>query len=190
MSESGCTLGIHCFLPCSRANGPGKRAVIWVQGCTLGCPGCFNPTTHDPDGGERVSVDELFERIVSLGGDIEGLTISGGEPLQQTRPLFSLLRRLRQETRLSVLLFTGYRWQESLEMPGAGALMACLDVVIAGRYDASRHLGRGLLGSSNQTVHLLTERYTMDDLYEVPVSEAIISGNGEVTISGIEPVKW
>lgn len=190
VSEVDCALRVHCFLPCSRANGPGRRAVIWVQGCTLGCRGCFNPATHDANGGERVPVDELFERIALLGDGIEGLTISGGEPLQQPRPLLSLLRRVRQETGLSALLFTGYRWSELLEMPDAGALMACLDIIIAGRYDASRHLGQGLLGSSNQTVHLLTERYSMADLCEVPLVEAIIAENGEVTISGIEPIQW
>ena len=37
---------IHAIEPRSRANGPGARFVVWLQGCTLGCPGCFNPATH------------------------------------------------------------------------------------------------------------------------------------------------
>ena len=66
-------LRLHAFLPRSRANGPGTRAVIWVQGCSLGCPGCFNPKTHAFSGGEEVPVEELFQRIVELGPAIEGI---------------------------------------------------------------------------------------------------------------------
>src|SRR5262245_10990749 len=100
------TLRLHAFIPFSRANGPGTRAVIWSQGCTLNCPGCFNPETHSFKGGEEVSVDDLFRRLASIGERIEGITISGGEPLQQLHPLLAFLRRVRGETNLSVLLFT------------------------------------------------------------------------------------
>ncbi len=86
---------LHHFLPTSRANGPGLRAVIWLQGCTLGCPGCFNPQTHSKKGGDWVSVDQLFSQVMALQSEIQGVTISGGEPLQQMRPLLKLLQRLR-----------------------------------------------------------------------------------------------
>ena len=106
-------LRLHHFLSRSRANGPGVRAVIWVQGCTLACPGCFNAPTHPKAGGEGfVSVDELFARIVALGHTIEGITISGGEPLQQLEPVAALIRRVKAETKLSVVLFTGFYWSE------------------------------------------------------------------------------
>ena len=88
-------LRIHAFEPFSRANGPGVRAAIWVQGCSLGCPGCFNPDTHPFAGGELLAVDDLFRRILALGDAIEGITVSGGEPLQQRRPLLALLQRVR-----------------------------------------------------------------------------------------------
>src|SRR5437867_3434145 len=104
-------LRVHAFQPYSAANGPGLRAVLWVQGCTLGCPGCFNPDTH-PRPGQVWTVDETYERIVALAGDIEGVTISGGEPLQQRRPILTLLHRIRTETSLSTLVFTGYTWDE------------------------------------------------------------------------------
>jgi anaerobic ribonucleoside-triphosphate reductase activating protein len=183
-------LRVHNFLPFSHANGPGLRAIIWVQGCSLRCPGCFNPETHPFEGGEMVTVSDLFDRIVALGDAIEGITVSGGEPLQQWRPLLALLRRVRQETTLSILLFTGYTWAEIQQMPDARALLACADVLIAGRYDPSQHLARGLRGSANQTVHLLTDRYTTDDLESVPPAEVIITAKGEVAVSGIDPLRW
>ena len=89
-------LRLHDFLPRSRANGPGLRAVIWVQGCSLGCPGCFNPGAQSLMGGHEVAVGHLRERLLAFGGDMEGLTVSGGEPLQQMRPLLDLLGQLRR----------------------------------------------------------------------------------------------
>jgi anaerobic ribonucleoside-triphosphate reductase activating protein len=184
-------LRVHDFIPLSRANGPGRRAVLWVQGCTLRCPGCFNPQTHDPEGGEPVSVGALFERIVALE-EIEGLSVSGGEPLQQLGPLLKLLRRLRRGSALSILIFTGYTWEEIRELPGAGALLACVDVLVAGRYDAARRVaGRsGLRSSANQSVHLLTDRYTPGDLAAVPAAEVILTDGGEVALSGVNPLRW
>lgn len=56
--------------------------------------------------------EEIFRRIVALGSNIEGITISGGEPLQQLSSVTGLLRRIREDTGLSVILFTGYSWEE------------------------------------------------------------------------------
>jgi len=183
-------LRLHHFLPRSRANGPGVRAVLWVQGCSLACPGCFNPDTHALTGGERVPVTALFRRLIALSASIEGLTISGGEPLQQRRALLALLRRVRQETPLSVVLFTGYTWDEVQRMPDAEELLSYVDVLIAGRYDASQRLARDLRGSANKTVHVLTGRYTMADVQTVPLAEVIITEAGEIVVSGIDPVRW
>ena len=183
-------LRIHHFLPFSRANGPGVRAVIWVQGCSLGCPGCFNPLTHPFVGGELVSVHKLFNHIVALKDAIEGITVSGGEPFQQQRPLRALLQRVKRETSLSAVVFTGYTWEEVGRMRDAEALLVCVDVLIAGRYDASQRLARDLRGSANKTVHFLTDRYTMADLRAVPPVEVIITTEGEVVVSGIDPIRW
>ena len=182
-------LRLHAFLPRSRANGPGVRAVIWVQGCSLGCPGCFNPQTHAFSGGEVVSVEELFQRIVELGPAIEGLTLSGGEPFQQRAAVATLLARIRRETNLSVIGFTGFTWEEVQAMPNAGALLAGVDVLIAGRYVAAERVARGLRGSANKTIHLLTPRYTLADLEAVPEAEVVVGPNGEIFASGIEPLR-
>ena len=182
-------LRLHAFEPASRANGPGLRAVLWTQGCTLGCPGCFNPETHAFAGGEPVDVDELAERVAALEG-IEGVTVSGGEPLQQRPALLAFLRRLRQRTRLSVLVFTGFTWEEVRRFPEAEALLGCIDVLLAGRYEAANHLGRGLLGSSNKTAHFLTDRYGPADLAAVPPAEVVITADGEVVASGIDPLRF
>jgi anaerobic ribonucleoside-triphosphate reductase activating protein len=182
---------LHEFLPRSRANGPGWRAVIWVQGCSLACPGCFNPETHAAAGGDLVPVEEIFRRVSSLGSAIEGITVSGGEPLQQLGSMAALLSRVSSETSLSVLLFTGFTWEEVRRMgPGAGELLSCVDVLIAGRYDQTRRLAVGLRGSANKTVHFLTGRYGPEDLEAVPPAEVIVTRDGELATTGIDPVRW
>jgi anaerobic ribonucleoside-triphosphate reductase activating protein len=183
-------LRIHEFLPHSRVNGPGIRAVVWVQGCSLGCPGCFNPQTHPFEPGKLVSVDELFGSLLALQGQIEGVTISGGEPLQQRQPLMALLRRVRQESPLSVLLFSGFTWTKIQQMPEAPAFLNYIDVLIAGRYEAEQHLARDLRGSANKSLHFLTNRYTQDNLRAIPAAEVVITPGGEVVLSGIDPLTW
>ncbi len=187
---TGLALRVHRFLPRSRANGPGVRAVLWLQGCSLGCSGCYNPATHPFTGGEWVPVEDLFARLAALGDGIDGLTVSGGEPLQQRPALLAFLQRVRRETPLSVLVFTGFAWEEVVRFPEAGELLACVDVLIAGRYEADRRLARGLVGSENKTVHFLTARYTAADLEAVPPAEVVIAADGEVVLSGIDPVRW
>jgi len=161
--------------------------VIWLQGCSIKCPGCFNPKTHPVDRGSWLDVDELVSWILHRGDAIEGITLSGGEPLEQLPAVLRLLGDIKSRTSLSALLFTGYAWPDVLRMPGADDLLNCLDVVIAGPYDRSVRLDDGLRGSSNQTVHFLTDRYGPDDLREVPPAEAIISADGEVVLSGVHP---
>ena len=161
-------LNVHALIPRSRANGPGYRLVLWVQGCTLGCPGCFNPATHAAAPQWLVAPEALIEQIVTAAPSLDGLTVSGGEPLQQSEALLQVLQAVRQRTALSVLLFSGYTLPEIQRLPLGPALLDQVDVLIAGRYVQSRPHGHGLLGSANQTVHLLTARYTLEDIRHVP----------------------
>jgi anaerobic ribonucleoside-triphosphate reductase activating protein len=188
-SRSGDEVAVHAFLPASRANGPGLRAVVWVQGCTLACPGCFNPETHARDAAARVAVDELFERIAGCAATVEGLTITGGEPLQQRKAVLSLLERVRSETALSTVLFSGFSRDEIERMPDAARLLASIDVLIAGRYVARQRLARGLRGSESKTIHLLSDRYALPDVDAVPAAEVLIDAAGDVVLTGIDPLE-
>jgi anaerobic ribonucleoside-triphosphate reductase activating protein len=183
-------LRIHHFLAHSYANGPGARAVFWLQGCSLGCPGCFNPETHPFDGGELISVEHALQQVLAVQESIEGITISGGEPLQQRQALLAFLKGVHERTDLSVLLFSGFSWDEIQRFPQAAELSAYVDVLISGRYIESQHLAHGLLGSSNKCLHFLTDRYTLQDLQSVPEAEIIVTETGEILMSGIDPLKW
>jgi len=151
-------LALHAFLPASYANGPGRRAVVWVQGCTLACPGCFNPETHPRRGGRQTAVHTLLEQIRACDG-IEGVTITGGEPLQQRRPVLELLHGIRRTTSLSTVVFSGFSWDDIQRMPDRERLLAPIDVLIAGRYHAHEHTAHALRGSANQSINLLSDRY-------------------------------
>ncbi len=181
-------LRLHHFLSCSYANGPGRRAVLWVQGCTLACPSCFNPKTHALDHGDWIEVADLAQTLERCAQKLDGLTLSGGEPLQQLPAVTELVRRVKQSTPLSILLFTGFCWTEVQRMPGIATLLDCLDVLIAGRYDPHQRLASGLRGSVNKTIHLLSARYSLSDLEQVPCAEVIFDTNGQIQATGINPL--
>jgi len=196
-------LKIHNFLPSSYANGPGRRAVVWVQGCSLKCPGCYNPDTHNPEGGFTISVSELYNKIVSLKDSIEGITISGGEPLEQPEALAELVQKIRETTNFSIIVFTGYEWNElenilnyseektnpkpTLTPNMLRKVINSIDILIAGRFDFKQKIGRHLLGSANKTIRFFTNRYNLKDFDNVPESEIVITADGKVVISGINP---
>lgn len=179
------TLRLHAVELASRANGPGLRAVVWFQGCTLACPGCFNPGTHDPNGGYESDTAGLASEVLALKATIEGLSVSGGEPFQQPEALLDLLRRL-DGSGLSRLVFSGYTLDEVQSLALGPSLLAHVDVLVSGRYVQSQHIGRNLLGSANQAIHFLTNRYSPRDFVRVPAREVILHADGTLTISGIQ----
>ena len=178
---------IHAVEPRSRANGPGTRFVVWLQGCTLGCPGCFNPLTHDAGGGREVSIGELAAQLAATTG-IEGLTLSGGEPLQQPAAALALLQAARG-LGLSTLVFSGYSLDEIGALPGGPEVLAQIDVLVDGRYVAGERFATGLRGSANQRIRLLTTRYSLDQVEATPVAEIRIGPTGEVVLTGVNPLK-
>src|SRR5581483_4856493 len=101
---------LHGFVPASRANGPGLRAVAFFQGCTLACEGCWNIGSHKFHGTE-VSTAMVAQDIVTAirTSSLEGVTFSGGEPMQQAPALVELMRQIRAlAPTASVGMFTGY----------------------------------------------------------------------------------
>lgn len=181
-------LNLHGFWPKSEANGPGQRAVIWLQGCSIRCPGCFNTDAQAFNAGNSVEVEKLFRRIINISEPIEGVTISGGEPLDQRRPLLALLKQIRENTYYSIILFTGYTWEEIQFFPETPELLACIDVIIAGRFNAERRIAANLIGSTNKTLHFITGRYNLQNFSDIPVAEIKISTDGIVSITGIDPL--
>jgi anaerobic ribonucleoside-triphosphate reductase activating protein len=175
---------LHAFEPFSRANGPGLRAVVWFQGCSLQCSGCFNPATHDPNAGRAADTDKLVESILTLRDPIEGVSISGGEPFEQPEALLALADGIKERD-LSVLVFSGFTFDRIHDLPFSVEILRNVDVLIAGPYMQSLHSGRGLIGSLNQKIHFLTGRYSPLDFASLPGREMILHKDGSITLSGI-----
>ncbi len=168
MSES--VLNVSAVRLRTRTNGPGWRAAVWVQGCTIRCPGCFNPGTHAHEARTLWVPEKLAERLVVPG--IEGLTILGGEPFEQAATCARLARRAR-ELGGSVVTYSGYNWRylRRSALAEVHALIAATDLLIAGPFVASLPTdGRGWHGSTNQEFVFLSDRY--DDSIRSQFDEA------------------
>jgi len=154
------TIRLHRFLPMTEAEGPGRRACIWVQGCPIHCPGCFNRQTWNPRGGYGRTVNDLFREIAAQPG-LEGVTFTGGEPFAQAAALAELGQLCRQAG-LSVITYTGHECSRIRRAKYAAwkALLDVTDLVLAGPFvrelaDSSRPW----VGSSNQEFVFLTRKY-------------------------------
>ena len=161
--------------------------MIWFQGCTLACRNCFNPQTHSHKPNRLVPVETVIDEIMADQAKVDGVTISGGEPLQQPAALLRLLTGIRREGSLSTILFSGYTLEEMEPMRHGREILKNIDVLIAGRYVSVLRTPYGLRGSSNQRIHLMTERYCMADIEKTPVAEISIDAHGRVSVSGIDP---
>ena len=159
---TGLLLNVSSTMSRSRANGPGVRAVIWVQGCTIGCAGCYSAPTHPHSSNSLVEPSEVVEWIRSIP-DIEGITISGGEPFEQAAVLVDIIGRMKRvRPELTVFIFSGHEYQTLLqsEEKSVRELIQHSDMLSTGPYIAKLR-DQALLwrGSSNQELHYITERY-------------------------------
>lgn len=146
---------------CTEKLGPGKRSVIWLQGCQLRCRGCVASETWSVDGGESLPVDGLAESIASMDG-IDGVTFSGGEPFLQAEDLCDLIDLVSErKPELTFMSYSGYRleWLRARGQDGFDSLLKRLDILIDGPYVERLNDGRLWRGSSNQRIHLLTDRH-------------------------------
>lgn len=172
----------------SRVNGPGVRAVIWVQGCTLGCAACFNPGTHTP-GEADAPVDTVAEALLAEWSDsVDGLTLSGGEPFQQATALAVLCARVRAERPgVSIMAFSGYALEELRAPdapPGAAALLAQLDLLVDGRFDVRAPTQRPWRASANQRLWVLGRRPALEADAAAGTAEVHVEADGRVLLSG------
>lgn len=150
------TIQIGYTWPSTTALGPGHRFVIWVQGCNRRCPGCTSPELQSLSGGREMAVSSLANEILDTAG-IDGITISGGEPLLQWRPIAALLEKIKT-TRdgITVIVFTGYK-KEDLSTEIVTRLFPYVDLLIDGEYIRELNDNKGLRGSSNQHLYFLSD---------------------------------
>jgi anaerobic ribonucleoside-triphosphate reductase activating protein len=135
-----------------------------------------------------LSVAEVFERINEEREFVEGVTILGGEPLDQYAEIFELLKRCKCAG-FTTMLFTGYEMYE-IEDRGMGKILGWCDILILGRYESTkRTIDRQWIGSTNQEIRFLTERYRNYEINNANHVEISIDENGSMTILGFPEIK-
>jgi anaerobic ribonucleoside-triphosphate reductase activating protein len=190
---------IHAIVPGSRVNGPGLRVVVYFRGCTVGCRSCWNPETH-PFSGEERSIEAVAAIILSAHRErvLEGVTFSGGEPMQQAEDLLASMRSIYDRLpALSFGMYSGYSEHElasgsywcRTEAPKVARqeIWRCireqLDFAVLGRYVAKRPSGLPLRTSANQRLKLFSDRYREQD-FEPQEIEVHIGKSGLVQVTG------
>lgn len=149
--------------------GPGQRIAVWLQGCSLHCPGCISPDLWERSGDTRITVSQFAQALLSVAQQqpVDGLTVSGGEPFEQTEGLVSLLRLVKPQIG-DVLVYTGRTCEqlaEQLPAPLWQEAQTLIDVLIDGPYMDERNDNMSALrGSNNQRIWYLNP--DMKFLYE------------------------
>ncbi len=136
------------------SNGPGVRVSIFMQGCIFNCKNCFNPETHDFNGGKEFS-DETINRVIELGNNenIEGLSILGGEPMHPINidGTTKLAKAFKEKyPTKNIWAWTGFKFDRDLKDK---EVLKYIDVLVDGQYvDELRNPKLKWKGSENQRV--------------------------------------
>jgi anaerobic ribonucleoside-triphosphate reductase activating protein len=149
-------LRIAGFAQDSIVDGPGIRFTVFTQGCPHNCPGCHNPQTHDFNGGSITDTDKIYEKVTS-NPMLDGITLSGGEPFCQCKPLAELASRIHgfKDFPLNVIAYTGYTFEylikNSNSENGYMELLKEVDFLIDGPFILEqKSLDLHFRGSANQ----------------------------------------
>lgn len=182
-------LNLAAIRLCTESEGPGKRIAIWVQGCQRKCPGCCNQGMQEVRKNKIVDSED-FVSVIANAKDtyqIEGITMLGGEPILQAEGLSYIAEWCRNHD-LSVIVFTGYLYQELLKInnPHVMKLLRFTDILVDGPYMEDLYdTERDWIGSSNQRVYFFTELYKSGIEYkhqsrsmEINISEKTMQMNG------------
>ena len=178
-------LNVGHILLQSRANGPGLRAPVWVQGCSIRCTGCGNRELLSHKKRYVVDPAKLLASILFHSPNIEGVSLSGGEPFEQPSSSSMFLRKAKKQG-LSTVVFTGYLYENLLNSKEQSIklMLENTDILIDGPFqqeNAGDFLWRG---SSNQRVLFLTERYVESILSnpQLPNEEIIFDPESMVMV--------
>ena len=182
-------LNLAAIRYCTESEGPGKRFALWVQGCERHCPGCCNQSMQKIKKNKIVSTDDVIRLIAEAKNtyEIEGITMIGGEPMLQAEGLSHIAEWCHSQ-RLSVLVFTGYLYQELLQLnnPHIVHLLKFTDILVDGPFVEDQYdTKRDWIGSLNQKVYYLSDYYENGIEYqhnihsmEIRITDSSFSVNG------------
>ena len=151
----------------SLVNGDGIRRVFFSQGCSHNCKGCFNPETHDFNGGKDLDMDELIKDVLK-NPILKGVTFSGGDPFERAEEFAYMAKELKKED-INVWSYTGYTFEYIIDnldkRIGWKDLINNIDVLVDGRFEEDKKIdGLKFRGSSNQRVIDVKESLAKDKI--------------------------
>lgn len=136
----------------STVDGPGRRSVVQLAGCSIRCSGCYIPETHLRENGRLVSIEEIVAEIEKRSGEHDGVTILGGEPFDQTEGLEILVEELKSKG-FHLTIYTGFTVESLLarNFESVNQILKQTDLLIDGGFDRTltKNVGE-YRGSSNQ----------------------------------------
>ena len=181
-------LRVHKLIEGTKAEGPGLRMAVWVQGCSIHCDGCFEKDTWDPHDGYDVSIQHLI--TVIRNKNLDGITVLGGEPFEQPEVLGKLLKEVKAMDKNSIV-FSGYSYDHLMAEDSEDVLYALsfVDLLVDGEYRKDLpERERPMIGSSNQRFIALSdmgkELIQQMGFYSNKV-EVRISKSGIIMINGM-----
>lgn len=193
---------IHKIILNTAAEGPGKRACIWVQGCSHRCNGCFATHLWNKEEGKEVSTEEIIQKLNTVIDTIDGITFLGGEPMEQADELWKIAEYVKKAGK-NVLTFTGYTYDEltsdksqtiaqfsEKQRNGIDKLLKYTDLLADGPFVKEKvSYDRPLLGSSNQRFVYLSNEISPRQIEEYHNSfEFRINKSGQLQVNGMGDV--
>jgi len=175
-------INIAYIEPESYIYAPEKQFVIWVQGCSIHCKGCWNKQMWSFDKNRLIDIDIIINEIIKTN-NTKGVTFLGGEPFDQPNELLYFVSKLKL-LNFGITIYTGYE-QGELKEEIQIEILNKTDLLISGRYiEELRNPNLQWIGSENQQITYLSDFYKMIENDNANYCELIISENGAITLLG------
>jgi len=141
----------------SADKGPGCRVVLYVAGCNKDCKDCNAPGLKDFAYKDALKFDSsMIKNILEFSKDdaIDGITISGGEPMLFPDEIFFIIKKFMQcFPEKTIWLYTGYKWEDIIKVPKLKKIAYMCDVVVDGEFEAAnRDKSYSFKGSFNERI--------------------------------------
>jgi len=174
--------------------GPGIRVGVWFQGCSIKCKGCISKHTWEFDKKYKKTIAQVIDKInyYSEIYNTKSITISGGEPFDQSASLYILLKKLKELKFNDILLYSGYKF--NYLQKNYGDILKYIDVLIDGPFIESKKTNKIYKGSNNQRMYILNK--SLSPIYQEYKKQLknkklqLITKDNEIYLIGIPDIDF